>query len=105
MDLRSVEGALGGRSRSLPAEDARERVVVDVALLLRRNFSRALCRRVLMLLMPASIQRQPSASRRARDAEAVVLRRNCDKWAPRTELLAWGNGAIADCNGYPVASR
>jgi hypothetical protein len=93
MLFRSVLGALGGPSRSLPAEDANERVAVDVALLLRRNFSRALCSRVLMLLMPASTRRTTSSTSafgRVRDTAAVVLRRNCSKCKckcePRTAL-------------------
>jgi hypothetical protein len=53
----SVLPALAGLSRSLPADETRERVAVEAALLRRRNLERALCRRVLMLLMPASSHR------------------------------------------------
>lgn len=51
MLLRRVDGAFNGRSRSLPAEDAIERVVVEVALLRRRNLDRALCSRVFKPLI------------------------------------------------------
>jgi hypothetical protein len=55
-----------------------ERVAVDVALLLRRNLERS---RVLMLLMPASTQRKPSASRFHEDTRhggrSAGCTRNC----------------------------
>jgi hypothetical protein len=57
MLFRSVLPALGGRSLSLPAELAMERVAEfadEVALLRRSSLERALCSRVLMLLMASS---------------------------------------------------
>lgn len=43
MLLRRVLAAFAGRSLSLPAEEAMDRVAVEVALLRRRNLDRALC--------------------------------------------------------------
>jgi hypothetical protein len=58
---------------SLPADEASERVAVDVALLRRKNLCRALCRRVLMLLMPLQSRRRPACSRE-RCSAAVASR-------------------------------
>jgi hypothetical protein len=95
---RVVLPGFSARSRSLPAEDAIERVAVDVALLLLRNFDRALCRRVLILLMPASSQRRLTSSR-----AKGQRRRGVDEKLSHVEMLAMARvGAIGDCNGFPI---
>jgi hypothetical protein len=101
MLLRSVLGGLSGWFLSLPAEEAMERVAVDVALLLRRNLDRS---RVLMLLMPASTQRRPSASRVHEDTRHGS--RSAGEIAWRASRKAGlGDGAIWCCIGDATAIR
>jgi hypothetical protein len=87
MLLRSV--LAGFTCRSLP-DEAMERVVVEVALLLRRNLDRACWIRVLILLI-ASDQRRRLASSRAASS-AVGVRGAME---PRRTSQARAGGAAA----------
>jgi hypothetical protein len=73
MLLRRELGGGGCACLSLPADDVIERAPVDVALLRLKNLDRALCRRVLMLLIAATSPMRPACSVEKR-FEAVVMR-------------------------------
>lgn len=75
MLLRTVllPGVFAGLSTTLPADDAIDRVAVEVPLLRRRNLARALFSLVLMLLIPASSLRlRRQASTRGKNSAAVA---------------------------------
>lgn len=100
MLLRSACVLPGFTCRSLPAEDAMERVAVD-PLLLRRSFDRAFARRVLIELMPASHQLRRLAfasgvgSAKTEPAHEKLL----VVWAAEYRLARC---SYRRCNGYPI---